>query len=114
MGTDLTWEVPNMGRYIIKIKDRYFEWSTVVDAPITYGMTEDELRAYTKDEYGEEGLSRLPERLARVAQNGCSSHVESLADVIVYNRAGPNETRLTEEEIYARYAEAPKEGEEKS
>lgn len=104
-----------MGHYIIKIKDRYFEWSTVVDAPITYGMTEDELRAYMKDEYGNEGLSRLSERLARVAAKGTSSLVDDgLADLIRYNRAGPNETSLTEEEIYARYAEAPKEGEEKS
>lgn len=104
-----------MPRYLIKIKDRFFEWSTVVDAPITYGMTEEELRAYMKDEYGNEGLSRLPERLARVAAKGTSSCVDdSLADLVGYNRAGPNETCLTEEEIYARYAEAPKEGEEKS
>jgi len=103
-----------MPRYIIKIKDRYFEWSTVVDAPITYGMTEDELRVYIKNEYGTDGLSRLPERLARVATKGCSSCVQSLAHLVEYNRAGPNETCLTEQEIYARYAEAPKGVEEKS
>ena len=28
-----------MPRFTIKIKDRYFHWSTIVDAPITHGMT---------------------------------------------------------------------------
>jgi len=28
-----------MPRYIIKLEDYYLEWSTVVDAPVTFGAT---------------------------------------------------------------------------
>lgn len=99
-----------MGRFIIKIKDRYFEWSTVVDAPITNGMTLDELRAYIKEEYGQRGLESLPERLKRVEACGTSSYLDkTVADTIRGNRAGPKERRLTAEQIYERYVNPPNE-----
>jgi hypothetical protein len=97
-----------MPKYIIKIKDKYFEWSTVVDAPTTYGMTEDELREHVQFQDGKTGLDALPERLARVAVKGTSSHMDaSLAELLGCNRAGDGETELTEEQIYAKYANPP-------
>lgn len=48
-----------MPRYIIKIKDKYFEWSTIVDAPVTNGMSLTEFRSYYQSEYGEDAMKNL-------------------------------------------------------
>jgi hypothetical protein len=92
-----------MPHYIIKIKDRYLEWSTIVDAPVTYGMTLDELKSYIKSEYGTQGLADLPNRLKRVEGTGTSSFVSTLQNTLDGNRAGENETTLTIDEIYQKY-----------
>lgn len=93
-----------MGRPIVKIKDKYLEWSTIVDAPVTYGMTTPELKAYIRFQYGAEGLEELPPRLARADQHGTSAlPPSSFAGLIESNRAGDNETHLSIEEIYERY-----------
>jgi len=98
-------------RYIVKINpttdpdgDRYLEWSTVVDAPVTYGMTLDEFKDYYRSEYGADGMRRLPERLERVEKKGLSAiDYSNLNELLVANRAGPNETYLTTKEIYTAY-----------
>lgn len=92
-----------MARGIIKIKDKYFEWSTVVDAPITYGMNLEQLNEYIKSEYGEEGLRNLPRRLESVEEVGSSFMGDTLYGTICANRAGDDETTLTEDEIYEKY-----------
>ena len=105
-----------MGRSIVKIRDRdqdwYLEWSSVVDAPVTYGMTLDELKAHTKEQYGQQGLDVLPERLARVEATGTSSMMgdRSVEEFIRGNRAGKGETCLTLAQIgemYCRGEDAP-------
>ena len=95
-----------MGKYIIKINDLYFEWSTIVDAPITYGMTKDELVEHIRWRYGQEGINELPKRLERVEKQGTSAHGYTLERLIDYNRAGDNEKCLTIEEIYKKYGSA--------
>ncbi|MFW6030480.1 MAG: hypothetical protein ACOCRO_09540 [Halanaerobiales bacterium] len=94
-----------MGKCIIKIKDKYFEWSTISDAPVTYGMNKDELQEYIKTEYGNKGLKELPERLKRVKEKG-TSWLENinLEDTIKFNHAGENEEYLNKEEIYEQYS----------
>jgi len=68
-----------MGRIIAKIKhpktghDVYFEWSTIVDGPVTYGMTLEEFKAYYKDEYGRHGMESLPDQLIKVDLHGHNS-----------------------------------------
>ncbi len=97
-----------MPRYLIKIKDKYFEWSTIVDAPLTYGMNEDELKFYIKEKYGNEGLAELPARLERVEKQGTSCHFNyTLEDIGGCNRAGNKEKSLTIDEIYEKYANQP-------
>jgi hypothetical protein len=94
-----------MGRGIIKLTDGaeswYLEWGSICDAPTTYGMTLDELKAYTKDEYGETGLRELPRQLERIEATGTSYRDIALADVIDVNRAGPRERRFTLAELIA-------------
>jgi len=93
-----------MGKGIIKIKDKYLEWSTVWDKPITRGMSLDELREYIKDKYGSTGLSELPERLERVEKYRTSFICDhNLGDTICGNRAGENETNISAKKIYQRY-----------
>lgn len=93
-----------MGQYIIKLKEHYLIWSSIVDAPLTYGMNLQELEELIQDEYGAQGMSNLPTRLERVEKKGTSSmQDDSAVDTIWLNRAGPNESTLTIEGIYRHY-----------
>jgi hypothetical protein len=83
---------------------KYLEWSSIVDAPVTYGMTLQELRAHIEREQGRQGLKYLDQRLARVEATGTSLHGgTTLEELIEWNRAGPNETCATLAEIVAIY-----------
>ena len=97
-----------MPRYIIKLqdvdRDYYLMWSTIVDAPITFGLTLGQFRDWYQAEYGKAGLTEFPERMLRVEQKGTSSNMHPSAEkVIGYNRAGPDETCLTREQILEKY-----------
>jgi len=101
-----------MGRYIVKLTDDgnewLLEWSTVVDAPVTRGMSRADFQAYIGREYGSQGLRELPERLARVDATGTSAlDVPDVDSVISCNRAGPNETRLTRKQLIEAYCTTP-------
>lgn len=63
-----------MPSFIIKVKDEkfnkdyYMEWSTIVDAPVTYGMSLDEFKEYYKEQYGIKGMEGLEDRMTRVEE----------------------------------------------
>jgi hypothetical protein len=95
-----------MPRYIalVHYKGRplYFEWSTIVDAPVTYGMSLEEFKQHYRERYGSEGMRVLGDRLDRVHVNGTSSLARGYHTVdalIEGNRAGPNESELSKEEL---------------
>lgn len=93
-----------MPTYIIKLSTsigpQYLEWSTIVDAPITAGMSLDEFKQYYLEEYGRQSFPGLEERLARVEMKGTSDRLsDDLEDLIVPNRAGKNETSISIEQI---------------
>ena len=94
-------------KVIVKLSDGerswYLEWSSVVDAPVTYGMSLDELRRHVKEQYGNEGLRELPKRLARCDARGTSAFDTTLERILENNRAGPNERQATREEIIRWY-----------
>ena len=100
-----------MPRYILKIPDTkmktewYMEWSTVVDAPVTYGMSLDEFKSYYEKEYGRKGMLDLPQRIERVEKYGSSCHFDTdgIAHYFNYNRAGDKETKLSKKEILTKY-----------
>jgi len=100
-----------MGKFIIKMEkegdERYMEWSTIVDAPVTYGLRYDEFLAYYREEHGRRDMDDLLSefgRMARVQKNGTSEHgVESVHDTISNNRAGDKESHLTYDEIWQKY-----------
>ena len=91
-----------MPRYVCKLDGLYFEWSTVVDAPVTHGMTLSEFEAYYRDKYGSDGFARLPDRLMRADRKGTSSEIhEGIDELIRGNRAGEDESEATRGEIVA-------------
>lgn len=92
-----------MGRGLVKIKDKFFEWSTIVDAPISWGMSLDELTEHIKRTQGEEGLAVLAGRLERIAKTGTSFYDYTLEELLSFNRAGLNEVSISENEIYKRF-----------
>jgi len=93
-----------MPRFIVKLDQYYMEWSTIVDAPVTWGMTIDEFREYYRAEYGIAGMRDLDKRMARVEKNGTSAFdAMSAEDLISGNRAGPKETELAVHEVFQAY-----------
>jgi hypothetical protein len=98
-----------MGRCIVKFqdqgKDYYMEWTTICDAPATYGMSLEEFTQYYGEWYGKQGLAELPERLARIGDGeGTGFHGErDIQSILCVNRAGKNETKLTREQVIAMY-----------
>jgi hypothetical protein len=95
-----------MPRYAIRIDDYYLEWSTIVDAPISYGMSEEEYRKFFIEEYGRASGHQLEPRMQRIAQYGTSSrHGDTPEQLVVANRAGPDECELTLQEIKRAYCE---------
>jgi hypothetical protein len=105
-----------MPRFIVEIRNpddesdrRLLEWSTVVDAPVTYGMTEAQFRASYREEYGSRGMLGLDARLERVRQHGTSCVEPCTVEYLTAgNRAGPNETCADAALIWRLYVtEAP-------
>lgn len=97
-----------MPKYIIKLSEEntswYLEYSSVVDAPITYGMSLEEFKEYYQEEYGRSSMAELENRLQRVEERGTSSHVDtSVEEQLAFNRAGENETCLSIKEIINKY-----------
>lgn len=89
-----------MPRYIAHYNGWFFEWSTVVDAPVTKAMHREEFEQFYKEEYGNRGIEDLEARLSRAITFGCSAFDgHSLYELIKGNRAGPKETELSFEEI---------------
>jgi len=85
---------------IVKLEDRYIIWSTIVDAPITFGMTLEELTEYVRDESGRRGIEELKSRLERVELRGTSSMLDrSAVDTVWLNRAGAGETCMSVEQL---------------
>jgi len=89
---------------IAKIKNKYFEWSTIVDAPVTYGMSLEQFKEYYKHQYGQSGMDKLEDRLKRVEKTGTYFHDGmTVRELLQGNRAGPDEKCATEDEILDQY-----------
>lgn len=94
-----------MGHFICHHEGRFFTWSTIVDAPITFGVSREE---YEEDFRIEKGLDafvhELPARMERALAKGTSSMSHgSLEDLVGHNYAGFGGTRLTFEQIIQIY-----------
>lgn len=93
-----------MPRGILKLQNKYCVWSTVVDAPVTNFDTRERLEMYWRDEYGRQGMNELPSLLRMVEETGTSFRGTTAAELIEGNRAGPDESELTESLLLEHYA----------
>lgn len=98
-----------MGRYICKVneggRDYYFEFSSVVDAPVTFGMSREEFEKYYREEYGNSSMGfEFEDRMKRVEEKGTSSRLhDSAEELLRHNRAGMDETCLTVPQLIDAY-----------
>jgi hypothetical protein len=106
-----------MPNYIIRFDTprgaRYLEYSTIVDAPVTTGMTRDEFERHYVEQYGLTSVHDMRRRLAVVDKKGTSSMLHAtVVETISYNRAGKDESRLTVSQLVDYYVTRQCEGEQ--
>lgn len=86
-----------MPRFILKVCGLYFEYSTIVDAPVTYPTTLEAFTAYYRRQYGALGRD-FDLRMLRVERTGTSEHgADSWESTVKGNCAGPGESCLDPE-----------------
>jgi hypothetical protein len=84
-------------------RDSYFVWSTAINCPVTYGMTESECVEWLSYQYNIPGFGYVAEAIARANRSGTNSDLLSLKDLTDYNRAGFDEEHISLDEIYRIY-----------
>ncbi len=90
-------------------RTRYLEWSTSDNKPSSPGMNLADLKKYVKSYYGKMGSQQLTERLYRCKLNGTSSLDGNTPDFYFNtNKAGPDGSVLTKEEIVEQYFKGKK------
>ena len=85
-----------MANSICKIRDRYLVWSSIVDAPITPGMTRAEVLQWLLEEFGRANYSHW----FRAVDEATGE-----PDSFCCNRAGKDERRLNIDGVWRRYVE---------
>lgn len=89
-----------MPRPIVHHDGWFFEWSTIVDAPVSIGMRRQEFKVYYLDRYGLAAMLDLPPRLDRAVEFGTSLDTPTSArELIEFNRAGIDGTDLPFEDV---------------
>lgn len=98
-----------MPQLILHKDGAYQLYTTVADGPCyEQALTLEELTEVLRMDGGEAAVAALPQRLARAHRTGCSSvHGTTLSECIANNRAGPGESRVSEEEFIARWLTLP-------
>lgn len=91
-----------MGRYLVQLDKYVVEWSTIVDGPLTEPLTRKEMERHLVKQYGIEGTRDLKERFERLDRKGTTSMFHESAEAAVRNnRAGPNESRISYDDLVA-------------
>jgi hypothetical protein len=102
-----------MPRFVLCIEDQgerwFLPWSTIVDAPVAYGMSEEDYRRWFEGEYGRTALFSLDDHIRRAKESGCSMFGETLESALIGNRAGPDKSEATLSEIVAAFIHATRE-----
>lgn len=79
-------------------KEVFIIWSSIVDAPITYGSTMKQIKNLWKQEFGRSGLENLESAL-----KAGTKRIFTIQEASTVNRAGLNETHLTPAQIVDYY-----------
>jgi len=80
-----------MPKFLIHHKGAYNFYTTVADgACFVSALTLDQVKEYTKEEFGNQGMMNLPGRLERCHRKGVSScDNQTLRELLLCNRSGP-------------------------
>ncbi len=92
-----------MPTMIVAFGELYCEWSTVVDAPVTVLMSEDDFISHYKEEYGNTGIIGLGARMTLAERTGSSSTMYTKQSLLCANHAGEEGAWLSEQGIIAKY-----------
>lgn len=88
-----------MPLYIVKIRDKYLEYSTITDTPVTSGMSREAMAEYLVQRSGPDRREFIEARLSKCDRRGTTDPVHSSAeDTLRGNRLG-----LTIDGIYDLY-----------
>lgn len=92
-----------MGVLIVRLgKEQYVKWSNTTDAPVSYVTGRDELIRQLESEDGV-SYSQAAHLLEVADETGTSDPNVNLANLLDNNRAGPDESWLTADEIVRQY-----------
>lgn len=92
-----------MAHVILKFNNLYCEWSTIVDSPISYLMPLDAFKKHMLLEIGKRGCRDLYKQLNAADDTGSSSYAYTKDELLSTNRAGHNESHLSEAELIKAY-----------
>ena len=92
-----------MGSFICMFQEGgyevWFKWSTIVDAPTIIFHNIQDLESWYQKEFGFAGMRELPARIERARKTGTSAHGSDLESLMTHNRAGKDETTLSNEDL---------------
>lgn len=92
-----------MGVLVVRLgKEQYVKWSNTTDAPVSYVMGRDELVRHLESE-DQVSFNQAVHLVAVADATGTSDPDVTLASLLSSNRAGPDERRLSVDEIVRQY-----------
>jgi hypothetical protein len=101
-----------MGQYAVKVTDQgrdyYIHWSEIVDAPMFVAVSLADYQSYFLDRFGRDNFDYWTRvgRWDQLETVGLSTaFYDTPREAMACNRAGPNETQLTYEDIIERYCQ---------
>lgn len=91
-----------------KRTERFFEYSSLFNAPVSFALREPEFCDYIREEYGEKGRKALSHRLFQARHFG-SDHPNrySAEQVVRHNKMGKGGKPLSLDEIVNRLTQRP-------
>lgn len=94
-----------MGQVVLHHEGAFNLYDTISDGPVfASAITEEQLYTYIRGRHGTVGIEQLGARMERAKRKGTSSAIlDSLADTLSANRAGPKESKLTTEEFISKF-----------
>lgn len=94
-----------MERFIVKLdKNKYVEWSSVVDAPVTFILNKEEMLSYLDEMHGKISFSKNRKDIDMADRKGTSSLIYNDVKLLLScNGAGEKEESISLDEILKKY-----------
>ncbi len=97
-----------MSLTILKAEGKYLVWSVEAKAPVSYGLDHSQVWDFVRDGWGIAAIGGIFGRMIIADKLGTSSRLyDSFEATVRGNRAGPNCSELTSEEIVEKFIRNP-------